>query len=76
MFTHDGSMMTFGGGLMWIFWLILLVVLVLIIKSLADSNSGSTRRQEDNPLNILKERYARGEINEEEFTRRRNELEK
>ncbi len=76
MFTHDGSMMAFGGGFMWIFWLILLVVLVFIIKAVFASNSGTGPRLNDSPLDILKERYARGEIDDEEFNRRRIELEK
>lgn len=32
--------------------------------------------RQDNPLEILKARYARGEIDEEEYERRRRELEK
>ncbi|VAW92946.1 hypothetical protein MNBD_GAMMA23-793, partial [hydrothermal vent metagenome] len=31
---------------------------------------------DESPLGILKKRYARGEINEDEYIRRRNELEK
>jgi len=78
MFTHDGSMMAFGGFSMWIFWLFLLVVVVFIIKAVAGGNSGSSSspRLNDSPLDIFKERYARGETDEEEFTRRRIELEK
>lgn len=76
MFSHDGSMMAFGGGFMWIFWLFLLVLLIFIIKAVVGNNPGSAPRQEDSPLDILKKRYARGDIDEDEFTRRRTELEK
>ena len=76
MFTHDGSMMTFGGVSMWIFWLFLLVVLMFIIKAVFGSNSGENRSLGVSPLDILKKRYANGEIDEEEFTKRRIELEK
>ena len=60
------------------FWLFLLVVVVFIIKAVTGGNSGSSAspRRKDSPLDILKERYARGEIDEEEFNRRRIELEK
>ena len=76
MFTHDGSMMAFGGITMWIFWLFLLVVVVFIIKAATGGNSGAGPGLKDSPIDILKERYARGEIDEEEFNRRRIELEK
>ena len=76
MFTHDGSMMAFGGGFMWIFWLVLLVAVVFVLKSTIGSNTGATAKQEDSPLDILKKRYARGDIDEEEFNQRRIELEK
>jgi putative membrane protein len=76
MFSHDGSVMGLGGISMWIFWLVLIVVLVLIVKAVSGNNSGTTHKVDDNPLDILKERYARGEIDDEEFNRRRLELEK
>jgi putative membrane protein len=77
MYGHTGNMfsggMFFGGGLlMWIFWIILLVVLVYVLKDIFGSvnrNSSST-----NALEILKERFARGEIDETEFERRKKQL--
>ncbi len=72
----DGSTsgMFFGGGFMWIFWILLIILLVLGIKGLGggDSNGSSSN---DSPMDILKKRYANGDINEEEFERRRKELE-
>ena len=38
--------------------------------------SSSPPSRQDTPLEILKARYARGEIDDEEFQRRRRELEK
>lgn len=63
-----------GGG-MWVFWILLIVVVVVLIKALAGRGPGSPTEQHESPLEILKTRYARGEINEEEFERRRRELE-
>ncbi len=72
---HDGWMW-FGGGYMWLLWILIIAVLVVLIKSLTDS--GTKKEQlptEESPLSILKERYARGEIDDDEFERRKNELE-
>lgn len=64
-----------GSG-MWVFWILLLVVIVVLVKVLAFSGSGSSNQSNENPLDILKSRYARGEIGEEEFERRKKGLEK
>jgi len=61
---------------MWIFWILLIVVVVVLIKGLAGRASDSSVERRESPLEILKARYARGEISEEEFHRRRDELEK
>lgn len=75
MSNHDGWMLL-GGGWMWIFWVLLIVVLMVVIKSLSEPGSRSSRTSADeSPLSILKKRYAQGDINDEEFERRRKELE-
>jgi putative membrane protein len=70
MFGHDGF--GFGGGVIWI---ILIVVLFFVIKAATGSSGGSGQSNTETPLEILKKRYARGEIDEAEFKRRRKELE-
>lgn len=67
MYEH-GAFMGFGGGLMWLFWIALIVAVVWGAKSLI---GGEHRRS---PLEILEERYARGEIDHDEFERRRDDL--
>jgi len=62
----------FGGGFMWLFWILLIIAIVFIFQNVAKGNSSSAN---ESPLEILKKRYARGEIDEEEYERRRNELE-
>ena len=77
MFSNDGGMI-FGGIFMWIFWLILLILVLLVIRAAVGSistSSGTSQSTGDSPLEILKKRYARGEIDEQEFKRRRRELE-
>lgn len=57
-------------------WLIGLAVLVLLIWTVTRSvNSGNSVPEErKSALDILKERYARGEINKEEFEDRKSVL--
>lgn len=74
MFGHDGWM-GFGGGFMWLFWILLIVIIVWAVKAVAGGGSTSPTHEES-PMEILKKRYARGEIDEEEFERRRKELER
>lgn len=74
MIGHDGGMF-FGGTVMWVLWILAIVVIVVILKSAISSGSAGTATKGDSPLEILQKRYARGEIDEEEFNRRRKELE-
>jgi putative membrane protein len=69
-----GSMF-FGGGFMWIFWLLLIVVIIVVIKVMRDSTARHDDREQENPLSILEKRYARGEIDREEYHAKRRELE-
>lgn len=75
MSEHDGWML-FGGGWMWIFWIFLIAIVAVLVMSMGNIRGDSTRAtSDDSPLSILKKRYAKGEINEEEFERKRKELE-
>jgi len=73
MFEHNGTMF-FGGGLMWIFWIVLIVGIIFIVKILSTTNKESKYLDVKKPLEILKERYASGEIDESEFEQKRNKL--
>lgn len=64
----------FGGLMMILFWGIVIALIVFAVKWFSDNRgSGSNRRD---ALDILRERFASGEIDEEEFDRRRKALEK
>jgi putative membrane protein len=64
--------MGFAGGFMWIFWILIIFTIAMLFKAgISDSNSSEHR---ETPLEILEKRYARGEIDEEEFQRRKREL--
>ena len=76
MFGTDGGW-GFGMGLgMWIFWILLIVVIVALVKVFGSSTGSSPAGADKTPMEILKARFARGDIDEEEFNRRRRELEK
>ena len=66
---HDGGdWMFFGGGYMWIFWILLIVVIVVIVAGIAGEKPGSSKdTHEDSALEILKKRYARGEITRDQY---------
>ncbi len=67
------------GPLLMIFFIALLVgVIVIVVRWLAGSSLGGylpPPRAESNALDILKERFARGEIDKDEFDERRRALE-
>jgi putative membrane protein len=71
---HDmgfGVMMWYG----WIFWIIIIGIVVYLIVKLANrSSSGSNNQSNDTPMDILKKRYARGEISKEEFENIKKDL--
>lgn len=69
--------MMWGGGHGWwagfgmiLFWGLIIAVAVFAFRALTGNRVGETR----DPMEILKERYARGEIDEDEFRRRKQEL--
>jgi putative membrane protein len=63
--------MGFGGLTMLLFWAILIVVLVLAVRWFVEQ-SGNGRAK--SALEILRERYARGEIQKEEYEQKRRDL--
>lgn len=73
MMTTDGHFF-YGGGFMWIFWLLIIVGVIYLIMNMTKGNMNQSSH--DSPLEILKKRYAQGEIEEDEYERRRKELER
>ncbi len=66
--------MGFGWIAMFIFWVLVIVGVVFLVKSLV-AGSGQ-RGTTETALDILKKRYARGEMTHEEYVRARDELKK
>lgn len=73
--------MNFGltpfGGFGWIFmvlwWVLIIAGIVALIRWLMSQSRG-THNHEKPPLEILKERYAKGEIDKKEFEERKRDL--
>ncbi|MBI4297174.1 MAG: SHOCT domain-containing protein [Chloroflexi bacterium] len=74
----DGNM-GWGGWLigvpfMILFWGLLILGIVALVRYLGLSGPGAGQRHEDTPLDILKRRYVRGEIDKEEFEQKKRDL--
>jgi putative membrane protein len=72
-------MMGFGmiGG-MFLFWAVVIVLSVLLVRGLFQSNKSGNRSMAAVPVSarqILEQRYARGEINQEQFRLMQKDLE-
>jgi len=61
----------FGGIFMVLFWVAVIAGVVLVVRSLTRDQGP----QKPDPLGILKERYARGEITTQEYEERKKKLE-
>jgi putative membrane protein len=70
---HDGFMGGMGYG--WIFWIVIIALIVfLIIKFTNQNKSNRDIGTSESSLDLLKKRYAKGEISKEEFERIKKDL--
>ena len=74
-----GNFSGWGPGFGWLFmiliWLLIIVGIVAIVKWIASASSGAQASQKRTALDILMERYARGEIEQAEFEQKKRDLE-
>lgn len=73
---EEWGMGWFGGIFMIAFWILILVGLVFLVRWLIQSTSrnGAIENGESRAIDILKERYARSEIDKDEFDSKRKDL--
>jgi len=64
-------MNTFGGGFMMLaFWTLIIWLMYMLVREARVKNKNS----DSNALDILKERYAKGEIEKKEFEEKKKDL--
>jgi len=71
MFGNYGFM---GGGFMWIFWIAVIVGIIFLVRWIVQQGKLSESNAYGNPLDVLKRRYASGEIDKEEYDRKKKDL--
>lgn len=84
---YDGGMSVFGGILMMVFWAAIIVGVVLLVvwltRQIAGGQSsgggqsyggGHAAGHTDSAVDILSQRYARGEIDKAEFEEKKKDL--
>jgi putative membrane protein len=64
----------FGFIFMIVFWALVIWLIVALVRKLSYHDTPWQRTERKTPLDILKERYAKGEINKEEFEEKKKYL--
>lgn len=72
----DGGWLGMGVGMfgMLLFWVLIIAGIVVLVKWLAGSQGAAAAPPAKTALDIVKERYARGEIDKEEFEQKKRDL--
>lgn len=70
----NGMHWGWGMGFGWILGIVVLVLIIWAVNRRINSGYNTTPQEKKSALDILKERYARGEINKEEFEEKKHAL--
>ena len=76
MYGHNQMMWGFGVWWMAIFWILVIIGIFFLVKWLMEQGRGDRNKAagEDSALEILKKRYAKGEIDQNEFEQKKKDL--
>jgi len=74
---EHGSGMTgwFGSFGMILFWVVVVVVVIAVIRFMLTGRGGDGTKTEESALDVLKKRYAAGEITKDEFEQMKKDIE-
>lgn len=74
--SYGGWGMGFGILFMLLFWVLIILGIAGLIRWLMTQSTPSRSSRDKTPLDILQERYARGEIDREEYEQKKRDLER
>ena len=74
-FNQWPHMMPFGGFFFWILIIVAVIILVIVVSKSKNSGRNQNVSSRETPLEILKKRYAKGELTKEEFERMKQDIE-
>ena len=72
MMSNNWGWMGFGWLFMIAFWILIFLGIIWLIKNFANQNQNLNK--DSQALEILKQRYAKGEINKQEFEEKKKDL--
>jgi len=64
----------YGGWFMWLIWILIAVVIIYFVVDRSKRTGNLKGTEKESPMEILKKRYAKGEITREEFERMKKEI--
>jgi len=73
MFNFIGMFYTCSRGWSLLFWILVILGAIVLVRWLLEKDK-RTSDSGENPLEILKRRYAKGEIDREEFEQKKRDL--
>jgi len=70
MYSMWAGGMVFG----WVFWILLLAVIIWVVYQFLNKNQNTANTKSESAMDILKGRYAKGEITKEEYEEMKKDL--